>query len=51
MVLSSPLADAVDDGDVGEEVVVFRRRHGSPQSVAVLEVAHQDAQTVQIRVL
>lgn len=49
--LRSPLADVVDDGDVGEEVVVLRRRHGSPQSVVVLEVAHQDAQAVQVRVL
>lgn len=41
----------MDDGDVGEEVVVLRRRHRSPQSVVVLEVAHQDAQAVQVRVL
>lgn len=51
MHLGSPLADVVDDGDVGEEVVVFRRRHGSPQGVAILKVAHQDAQAVQVRVL
>lgn len=51
MCLWSPLADVVDDGDVGEEVVVLRRRHRSPQGVAVLEVAHQDAQAVQVRVL
>lgn len=49
--LGSPFADAVDDGDVGEEVVVLRGRHGSPQGVALLEVAHQDAQAVQVRVL
>lgn len=49
--LSSPLADVPDDGDVGEEVVVLRGRHGPPQSLAVLEVAHQDAQAVQVGVL
>lgn len=51
MCFTSPLADVVDDGDVGEEVVVLRRRHRPPQSVALLEVAHQDAQAVQVRVL
>lgn len=51
MCLRSPLADVADDGDVGEEVVVLRRRHRSPQNVAVLKVAHQDAQAVQVRVL
>lgn len=47
-VLGSPLADTVNDGDVGEEVVVFRGRHRFPQSLALLEVAHQDAQAVQV---
>lgn len=45
------MADTVDDSDVGEEVVVLGGRHRSPQRVAVLEVAHQDAQAVQVRVL
>lgn len=41
----------MDDGDVGEEVVVLRGRHGLLQRLAVLEVLHQDSQTVQVRVL
>lgn len=32
-------------------MVVLRGRHGPPQSLAVLEVAHQDAQAVQVGVL
>lgn len=47
----SPLADLVDDGDVGEEVMVLRVRHRPLQSFAVSEVMDQDAQAVQIRVL
>lgn len=46
--LGSPLADTVNDGDVGEEVVVLCGRHRFPQSLALLEVAHQDAQAVQV---
>lgn len=47
-VLGSPLADAVNDGDVGEEVVVFRGRHRFLHSLVLLEVAHQDSQAVQV---
>lgn len=50
-VLGSPFADALNDGDVGEEVVVLGGRHCFPQSLVLLEVAHQDAQAVQVWML
>lgn len=46
-----PLADLVNDRDVGEEVVMLGGRHRLPQGLTVSEVAHQDAQTVEVRVL
>lgn len=49
--LSAPLADLVDDGDVGEEMMVLCGGHGFPQNLAVLEVAHQNPQAVQVRML
>ena len=45
------LADSLYDGDVGEEVVVLGGGHRLTEGLAVLEVAHQDAQAVQVRVL
>lgn len=48
---SAPLADLVDDSDVGEEVMMLRGGHGFPQSLVVLEVPHQDAQAVQVGML
>lgn len=50
-VWSAPLADLVDDSDVGEEMMMLRGGHGFPQSLVILEVPHQDAQTVQIGML
>lgn len=49
--LNPPLADLVDVRDVGEEVMVLCGGHGFPQRLTVLEVTHQDAQTVQVWVL
>lgn len=46
-----PLADLVDDRDVGEEVMVLCGCHGFPQNFAALEVTHQNAQAVQVRML
>lgn len=50
-VLCRPFADLLDDRDVGEEVMVLCGRHGFPQSLITLEVAHQDAQAVHVRML
>lgn len=44
----SPLADGLDDRDVGEEVMMLSLRHGRLQFLAVLEVTHQDAQAVLV---
>ena len=44
-----PFTNIMDDSNVGEEMVVFYGRHGSLQNVTALEVMHQDAQTVQVR--
>ena len=49
--LSPPFADLVNDRDVGEEVMVLCDRHCFPQSFIALEVTHQDAQAVQVRML
>lgn len=49
--LCAPLTDVVDDSDVGEEMMVLRGGHGFPQSFVFLEVAHQNAQAVQVRML
>lgn len=49
--LFPPLADLVDDSDVGEEVMVLRRSHRFPQSFITLEVTHQNAQAVQVGML
>lgn len=48
---SAPLADLVDDSDVGEEMMMLRGGHGFPQSLVILEVPHQDAQAVQVGML
>ncbi len=50
-VLCPPFADLLDDGDVGEQVMVLCGRHGFPQSFVTLEVAHQDAQAVHVWML
>lgn len=50
-VLPAPLTDLVDHSDVGEEMMVLCGGHCFPQSSAVLEVAHQNAQAVQVRML
>lgn len=46
-----PLADGMHRGDIGEEMMVFSCGHSLPQSLAVFEMPHQDAQAVQVRVL
>lgn len=51
MKTNPPLAGCEDDGYVGEEVVVLRRRHRFLQRCAVLEVTYQDAKAVQVWVL
>lgn len=48
---SAPLADLVDDCDVGEEMMMLGGGHGFPQGLVTLEVPHQDAQAVQVRML
>ncbi len=49
--LCLPFADLLDDRDVGEEVMVLCGRHRFPQSLIILEVTHQDAQAVHVRML
>ena len=39
----SPAADALDFGDVGEQVVVLGAGHGATQVLAALELLHQQA--------
>lgn len=46
-----PLADGMNCGDIGEEMMVFGCSHSLPQSLTAFEMTHQDAQAVQVRVL
>lgn len=46
-----PLADGMDCGDIGEEMMVFSCGQSLPQSLAAFEMAYQDAQAVQVGVL